>query len=510
MSDPVIVLSGGAGRTFIESGLIAIGSSRERLFQKPEVRTEGSWMNSVTLHHEWVHFLQSITCASVHWASQVILARSKDVLTAASKGSIPSSTAKAFREAEAAVYAMGTDEMIRLHEVKEGVIMEPVRDRERIDMLDIMEGVAVLESFRLCTENAQPGHFLDFLDRHFPGKRNGVYRRAFDFLAAAIGVDAAFELLPGVSFIALQDVDVPGAFIRFTNILSGHGPGERIALRKQSLKTGPRGTPLDPQELTEYSALVEALELGDGRALPHGFVDGEPEAGHLCLDPCAALVVRELGVDTILQLAAFPHRATPETFEVLRSPLTVYSGEGRTIIEAHPGVDVEVQRNVIAATSMVGAAIRLVEHYEDPSYQFCPHKRTCPHYENALCHRQFAPPRDSRSHADCGFPKLIQFECGMDPSQLWAAVGHGSKTPQQLLEEFDATYETGLLELCRKQRGSITKWLGADGYRDIEWKCEATAEKALKAVRTQKIDDAIEARMFRDAVVRELHARAGG
>jgi len=510
MSDPVILLAGGAGRTFIESGLIAISSSRGRLFRIPEVQTEGGWMNSVTLHHEWVHFLQSITCASVHWASQMILHRSKDVLTAASQGSIPESTADAFRAAEAAVYAMGTDEMMRLHEVKEGIIMDWVRDRERIDMLDIMEGVAVLESFRLCTENAKPGHFVDFLDRHFPGERNGVYRRAFDFLASAIGVDAAFELLPGVSFVALQDADVPGAFIRYTSVLSGSGPGERVSLHKRSLRVGPRGTPLDPRALTDYAALVEALALGDGRALPHVFVNGEPEAGHPCLDPCAALVVRELGLNEILQLAAFPHRATRETFEVLRAPLTVYSGEGRTIIEEHVGVDIEVKRNVIAATSMVGAAIRLVEHYNDAPYQFCPHKGTCPHYENALCHRQFAPPRDSGNYADCGFPTLMKSEYGMDPSQLWAAAGHGFKTPKQLLEDFDATYEAGLLALCRKQRSSMTKWLGADGYRDIEWKCEATAEKALKAVRTQKIDDSIEARMFRDAVVRELHKRAGG
>jgi hypothetical protein len=466
-------------------------------------------MNSVTLHHEWVHFLQSITCASVHWASQVILHRSKDVLTAASKGSIPDSTADAFRAAEAAVYAMGTDEVMRFHEVKEGTLMEPVHDRERIDMLDIMEGVAVLESFRLCTENAQSAHFIDFLDRHFPGERNRVYRRAFGFLASAIGVDAAFELLPGVSFVALQEDDVPAAFVRYANILSGYAAGERIGIRRQSLKVRPGGTPIDPRELTEYSALIEALELDDSSALPHRFVDGEPEAGHLCLDPCAALVVRELGLDQVLQLAAFPHTATPETFSVLRAPLIVYSGEGRTIIEMHPRIDMEVQRNVIAATSIVGAAIRLVEHREDAPYQFCPHKGACPHYENALCHRQFAPPRDSRSYADCGFPMLMQFECGMDPSQLWAAAGHGFKTPQQLLDAFDATYESGLLELCRNQRASMTKWLGPDGYRDIEWKCEATAEKAFKAVRTQKINDVIEARMFRDAVVRELHRRAG-
>lgn len=499
----MIVLPGGAGRTFIESGLIVIGSSRERLFRTPEVRTEGSWLNSVTLHHEWVHFLQSITCASVHWASQEIVHRSRAVLTAASQGSIPTSTSDAFREAESVVYAMGSDERVRLHEVKAGVFMEPVPDHDRIDMLDIMEGVAVLESFRLCTANAQPAHFLDFLERHFPGDRNGVYRRAFDFLALAIGVDAAFELLPGVSFVALQDVDVRGAFIRCAKVLSGTDPCAPVI--SGGLKAG-----LHPLELTEYSALADALGLHPDRALPHRFTEGEPESGHLCLDPCAAFVVRELGVDQVLQIAAFPHRTTAETFEVLRAPLTVYSGEGRTIVEGHPGIDIEVQRNVIAVTSMVGAAIRLVEYHEDPPYQFCPHRRACPHHENALCHRQFAPPRDSRSYEDCGFPKLIQIECGMDPSQLWAAGGHGFKTPAQLLELFDSTYEAGLLELCRKQRGSMTRWLGADGYQEIEWKCEATAEKVLKALRTQKIDDAIEARMFRDAVVQELHRRAGG
>jgi hypothetical protein len=509
VAEPVIVLPGGAGRTFIESGLIAFASSHDRLFGPAEVASEGDWMNAVTLHHEWVHFVQSITCASVHWASQQILHCGRQVLAAAAHGSIPPATAEAFREAEARVYAEGTDERVRVHEVAEGTVIEPVHEREHLDMLDVMEGVAVLESFRLCTQDAGPAHFTAFLERHFPGQRNRVYRRAFDLLEAAIGADAAFELLPGVAFVALQSADVTGTFMRCTDTLAGLAAAAPPARGGRRAKAGTRKAPFDFRALTDYPALVQALGRGDARALPHAFVDGEPAAGHPCLDPCAALAVRELGLAQTLQVAAFPHRVTPEHYEVLRAPLMVCSGEGRTIVQVHPGLGEAVHRNVLAATSLVGAALRLVESHNEPPYQFCPHRGACPHHSNALCHRQFAPPRESRRPADCGFPKLVQAECGMDPSQLWAAVGHGAKTPAQLLAMFDETFEAGILALCRAQRGSLTTWLGDDGYQDIEWQCEVTAQKALKALQTQKIDDAIEARMFRDAVVRTLHRRAG-
>jgi hypothetical protein len=508
MATPVVILPAIPGRTFIESGLIAIQCSRERLFRGRPSRTEGEWMDSVTLHHEWIHFLQSITCASVHYASQMILWHGKAVLSTAPKRGVPADAARALREAEASVYAVGTDDPVRMYDVAGGTMLVPVPNRKRIKMLDVMEGVAVLESYRLCTQNTRPEHFLEFRDRHFPGERNGVYRRSFDFLANAIGVEAAFELLPPVSFLALQEVDVGGAFVRHTEVLSGSnftaGPVELWGRSK--VWSGSKQ--LDLHELTEYGALLAALELDDPWALPHAFACGKPEAGHITLDSCAALAVRELGLDQVVQLGAVPHRATRETFDIVRAPLTVYSGDGRTILEAHPGLDTEVHQNVIAATSIVGAALRLIDDHESAPYQFCPQAERCPYYENALCHRQFAPPRSSRSHELCGFPKLIQAECGMDPTELWDATGHAFKTPEQLVEAFEATHEAGLLHLCRKQRGSLTKWLGEDGYREIEWRCDATLQTAHNAIQTQKMEDAIEARAFRDAVVEEIRQRA--
>jgi hypothetical protein len=506
MSEPVIVLPDGAGRTFIESGLIAIRSSRDRLFEKRESRSSGSWMNSVAVHHEWIHFLQSITCAAVHTASQLILTKSREVVQAAAKGDIPETLSRELRDAESAVYATGTDERMRIHDMGSAVVFDWVEDNERVDMLDLMEGVAVLESFRMCTANAEPEHFLAFLDEHFPGDGNAVYRRAFEFLAEAIGLEAAFELLPPISFIALQDKQVPQAFVRHVGVLAGVDYKSQ-PLRGNGLKRGPRDKALDPRDLTEYPALLEALELDDDTwGLPHAFTDGEPETGHVCLDPCGVLAVQRLGLDRVLQLAAVPHRLTPEEFQVLRAPLTVYSGDDRTIIEPNGALDVQVHRNVIYATSLTGAALRLIDRDKRP-YQFCPQAGRCPHFENALCYRQFAPPRESRSYEECGFPMLTKAEVGMDPSELWAAVDRGLKSREQLAKAFEDMGEAGILELCRKERASLTKWLGADGYADIDWKCEAVSEKVVRALRTQKMDHFAEARWFRDAVVNEVRKR---
>jgi hypothetical protein len=299
---------------------------------------------------------------------------------------------------------------------------------------------------------------------------------------------------------------VPEAFVHHVRTLAGVGRSQ-LALAGGRLKLGPDEKPLDPRALTEYPALLEALELENERMLPHAFKDGEPESGHVCLDPCATLAVASLGLDRVLQLAAVPHRVTTEDFLVLRAPVTVYSGEERTIVEANGKLGVEVHRNVINATSLVGAALRLIDREGEPPYQFCPQVGRCPYYENALCHRQFAPPRESRSYEQCGFPMFIKAEVGMDPSELWTAEDRATKSPQQLVEAFDKMGEAGILKLCREERVSLTKWLGADGYHDIEWKCEATGQKVVRALQTRKTDHLIEARAFRNAVVREVRER---
>src|SRR5690348_5674274 len=44
--------------------------------------SELDWLRSVAFHHEWVHYLQAITCSSVYWLAQRLLSLSSAVLAA--------------------------------------------------------------------------------------------------------------------------------------------------------------------------------------------------------------------------------------------------------------------------------------------------------------------------------------------------------------------------------------------------------------------------------------------
>jgi hypothetical protein len=362
--------------------------------------------------------------------------------------------------------------------------MIPVPDSDQIGMLDLLEGVAVLESFKLCTEHADVNHFLQFRDRHFGGSERSVYRWSFNWLADAIGADGTYELLAPVSFLALQSTD-PSR--EFTQIV------------KQLARVGRR----DYQKLADIETLSATLYPRGWKSWLEAFANGEPTSGHVTLDKCAAFAVGQLGVRQATQLAATPSRVTAETFAALCPPVTAYSGEESVTLTIPDYARNGLAEAVIDWTAIVGAAERLTMLTDVDVYQFCPHTG-CPHYESALCHRVFAPPGVNSQHERCRFPATFRTHARLEPRDAWTAVGRQRKSLADVIAEFEETYEAGLLALARRERASLVGWLGEDAYNNIEGKCQATAEKAMRALRTQKINDVIEARAFRDAVVAEL------
>lgn len=84
-----------------------------------------------------------------------------------------------------------------------------------VSVRDLCEGSAVLESYQALATGRDPEGFLAWRAVEFPGKGNSPYRRTFDIVADELGPEAAFDLLPVLTFLALHS-DVPGqAFEQF-------------------------------------------------------------------------------------------------------------------------------------------------------------------------------------------------------------------------------------------------------------------------------------------------------
>ena len=488
---PLVLLSAAAGQTFIETGLVVLRHTHNRLFSGHTDQTDREILNNIAIHHEWVHYVQSITSASTHYAGQEMLRLAGEIVVSAAKGEALGSLQESFSQLSESLYGRRADESFRFVDMDGGTIFVPLPDSYQLGLLDLLEGVAVLESYKLCMENAQVDDFLRFRDICFPGTAKNVYRWSFNWLASDIGLEAAYELLGPVSFFALQTDDPAREFIRISTLLS-------------------QEKDLDYKALTDIKVLSEFTHPRGWTSWLQNFEHGEPESGHVTLDPCTAYATTRLGVDMTTQLGAIPSQVTPESFEALRPPVIAYSGIDAVTFEiAVFARENHLAETILDWTSVVGAAERLTILAETEVYQFCPHKLECPHFESALCHKNFAPPGVLRSYDQCRFPNTLHKMISLAPSALWKAVGRERKSIRELVEAFEATGEAGLWALARRQRASIIQWRGKDGYDDLEWKCKLVADKALRALSTGRIEDLIEARAFRDAVVKEIRDLAG-
>ncbi|MEP6502168.1 MAG: hypothetical protein ABJD97_02470 [Betaproteobacteria bacterium] len=485
----MLALDIAGGRTFIETGMIVMRESYSRLFERSERLTDSDKLANISLHHEWIHYLQSITCAAVHNHAQALLHTAARVVTAACDGSIPMSLADEWKHLHETLYGRLADEPFQLHELGEDrVILVPVPDSHQLSMRDLMEGVAVLESYKLCAPTARVEDFLAFRKKHFGSVPKSVYRIAFNWLASAIGVEGAYALLAPVCYLALQARNPPAVFTASVDKL-----GELS-----------RAGALDVEALADRTALAAATGLPDGSAWLAAYEEAEPAQGHAILDPCIREAISALGLEKLRDLGAQPSAFVAEDLRALSPPVLVLSG-AKSFHYLIPGFAVDkLADQVFMWTATVGAAERLTKMAGSDVYQFCRHGGECPHFEAALCHRFFAPPIPSKSHAECGFPGYFKRNYGVDPSVLWARRGHSCISLDALVAELEQAGELGLAAAVVRRRSSFIAIRGEPGYETIKWKAEETVDRAMKAMATQKINDLVEARMFKAAVVDEV------
>lgn len=491
----MIPLARAYGQARIETGLVVMRHQARRVpAPGSQEWSELDWLRSVAFHHEWVHYLQAITCSSVHWLAQRLLWLSSEVLAAGPEP--PQALRDEFRTVDEELYGRrwdGKGAPVRIHEHGDVTIIEPVDlppETDQLSLLDLLEGVAVLESFKLTTRGGTHDDFLRFRDDVFPGDLRSPYRWTFNWLASDIGAQAAYDLLSPVTYVSLQTHNPQATFGRLSQNLADGGEAAAVAAAG------------------EPERLWELLGVDASRTWLAVFEASQPETRHVTLDPGIVAAVAALGADELARIGAQPSRVTPDQADVLRPPLTAFGGEQRVVFQPAPHVDDALGAAVVAWTSWVGAAERLALSAEADLYQFCPHSEACPHHASALCHRHFAPPPLEAGWERCNFIAKMRQELGTEPAALWDATGRGNRTPAELVEIFAAAGEANIVAVCRRQRGSLVRWLGRERYEDLLNQCLMVGDQALRALQTQDIQEAAKARWFCDAVVDQVRRSA--
>ena len=287
-------------------------------------------------------------------------------------------------------------ERVRIHDRPGSTIIEPLNipDSHELGMLDLLEGVAVLESFKLCTSGATLQDFLGFRDDYFPGEERNPYRWTFNWLGSDIGAEATYALLAPVSYVSLQHHDPAAVFVRLS---------ERLA---QVDLSG------DIDRLTDPVALAALIGGDESSPWFARYAQGEPEGGHITLDPGITAAVAELGAVELARIGAAPHSARPEHFGALSPPLTVFAGVGGLEYDVGPYADEALTSRIIAWTACAGAAVAAdrASAMNPHDCQFCPHAEAGAKQrrQSALCAAWQRAQAREQNWQTCGFIALAE------------------------------------------------------------------------------------------------------
>ncbi|MEB2288916.1 MAG: hypothetical protein OZ934_12465 [Anaerolineae bacterium] len=396
MPEPrITLLPQESGRTFAFSGMVIVRESKaffERVFSAlPQIADDRAFELVLAVCHEMIHVLQALSTAFLYSYSVAIVQRAFEVLDHLDVLLKDKGRTTAFAET------------YRLLEVR----------HKALSVRDLLEGVAVLESYKLAAPTPSALEFLALRERLFPGDSTSCYRISYDYLAARIGPFAAFDLLAPLSFLALQSDDPPSSFQTIVDDLL---PRTR------------------PEHLAQASVadLFTAFGMSAGDHLLYNLDSMPQDMRHPVVYECARFAAATLGVPTLLEIGARPaliNRLDPAlgATETLLPPVIAFSSSPNAKLEAlSSGLasqDPALAELIVHLTGLVGAAERLTV-FRDASdlHQFCPHRTTCPHFAAALCHHYFAPPSLELGYAHCGFIRFFEGRTHMKPNQAWAAL----------------------------------------------------------------------------------------
>jgi hypothetical protein len=397
----VRLLAGDSGRTFAYAGLVVIRESKtyfERVISHPPTRDSRDFEVVNAFEHELIHFIQSISTAYLYNYSSAMVRHAFSILRHYEQ--LPS-----IREERTLFEATAR-------------ALSSRKDRT-FSVRDLLEGVAVVESFKITDPSPTVERFIGFRNEYFPGNYNSSYRRTFDYLGETIGATAAYSLLAPLSFIALQSGNPPDAFITIVdNVLSSDLSVEQ----------------LERADMVELFALLE-MDIRDHLLYR---LDSVPSSHRNPIThECAKYSADLIGVSRLLEIAGRPSRIedaglTLDEVHSLFPPIIAYSSTPGTKLEGTTfGVarkDAGLGAFIMYTVGLIGAVERMTL-YRDSSalHQFCPHSTGCPYYTTGLCFNYFAPPSIGLGYRDCGFVRVFENQTGAKPDEVWSKLKASSR-----------------------------------------------------------------------------------
>jgi hypothetical protein len=394
MSEPrVSILVQDSGRTFASTGMVVLRESKtyfQRIISNPPKPGSRDFEAILAWRHEVIHFIQSITTAYLYSHSLATVQYAFNVLDN-------------FQQ------LLSLRDRTTVSELEN--VTNALSSREvGISAQDLLEGVAVVESFKTNTPDPTITKFSRFRDTFFPGDSDSCYRKSFDYLSDRIGQQFAYHLLSPLSFLALQSDHPPRSF---TTIVEDILPD----------------LSLDELMLANVPDLFLHFGMDTRNHLLYNLHSIPSRMQHPVLHRCAQHATNLLGVPELLEMAARPStiesgRVDQVTIKALLPPMVIFSSTPGAKLEGMAyGLaeqDRELRALMVHNTALIGAAERLTLYRNDSNlYQFCPHQGACPHYTSALCFKYFSPPSVELGYSNCGFIRFFESRTGKKPIQAW-------------------------------------------------------------------------------------------
>lgn len=378
------LLNGPLAQYHRATGLLVVESPAEAILSALQASSRDEYTQELVLTywHEWVHFIQSISCTHI---------RIEGLQKIQTAGALLLSGDKQYK----------IDSALRLAMLKR-------RFEHRafgVSIHDLCEGVAVLESFRICTVEPNVEAFLSWREEKFPGKGNSPYRRTFDILSHETNADIAFDLLPVLSFLALQG-DVPGA--SFNTLLSNNlvRNGQFVGLSAEQIVTG-----LGYEALFDQFSRISVLH---------------PSQQHKTLHPILVKIFNRFTSDNALNIFARPHLVRDQLKdpggidECLFVPLIVGAfrlGSGSMVAFGAARENKMLRSGIVHLTAIISAAETILS--SRTNYVPCPHQ-ICPNHASKLCSGYFTLPD---SPEICGFRNEIKSLTGKEIHTVMDEIG---------------------------------------------------------------------------------------
>jgi hypothetical protein len=395
MSEPrIALLPGDSGRSFAATGLVVVRESKDffrRTISNPPTNEKRDFEATLAWRHETIHFVQSISTAYLYSHSVATVRYAFNILDN-------------FQE------FLGMRDKTTMFES----VTKTLSSRENgISIRDLLEGVAVVESFKMNALRPTVAEFLRFRNYFFPGDDDSCYRRSFDYVSEHIGQPFAYHLLAPLSFIALQSDNPPESFRTIVEGMLSSGSLDHLVKA-------------DVPSLFSYFGMnAQDHMLYQLDAMP-------VEMRHPVLYAGTTYAISLLGIPSLLEMTARPaiiesSGINQEAVEALLPPVVAFSSspgsklEGMTFGSAKR--DKELLQLIVHTTGLIGAAERLTLFRDNSDiYQFCPHGTNCPHYASALCFNYFSPPSIELGYANCGFIRFFESRTKMKPNEAWTIL----------------------------------------------------------------------------------------